>query len=100
MIPRVLLVLLAVALLSDPAAAHTLGGPDLGWTRMAFTVFDEAMGVAMWAIVIGIVALGVALLSGLQVTPVINMCVAGGILTLGGAAISVVLGAELPVVVP
>jgi hypothetical protein len=94
------LVLLLIAgailvVLSDAASAQDLGGPEIGWTRLADDVMFSANRLATIVPVIGLVLLGAAIIFGFHTSPILQLITAGAILLLGPAAFSLIMGAEL-----
>jgi type IV secretory pathway VirB2 component (pilin) len=93
------LLLIAVAVLvvlSDAASAQDLGGPEVGWTRLAEDVMFSADRLATIVPVIGLVLLGAAIIFGFHMSPILQLITAAAILLLGPAAFSLIMGAELP----
>jgi hypothetical protein len=92
------LLLIAGAILvvpSDAASAQDLGGPEIGWTRLADAVTFSADRLATIVPVIGVVLVGAAIIFGFQMSPILQLVAAGAILLLGPAAFSLIMGAEL-----
>ncbi|WGF91088.1 hypothetical protein [Marinivivus vitaminiproducens] len=92
-----LVILLIVVLAAVPADARTLSGPEVGWTRLADRVLVSGSRLALVLPVIGLMLVGAAIAAGFALPPAIDLMIAGALATLGGAAISTALGAELPV---
>lgn len=87
--------IVALLLAADPAFAATLGGPAVAWTDLADQVLEEAAAFAIPAAGIGVVALGIGLVTNVSIERIAQFLVAGAILAGGAVFASDILGAEL-----
>lgn len=97
--PSPLLVLLvaafSLAVLAEPAWAMAVTGPEVGWTRLADRALGSAAQLGLVVPVIGVALVGAAIVFSISLPPILDLIVAGAIVTLGVAAFSSVMGAEL-----
>jgi len=95
-IPLVWLAIAIVIACSGTAEAATLSGPEVGWTRLADRVLLSADALGGIVPVIGLMLLGAAIIFSFQLPPIVDLLIAGAIVTLGSSVFNAVLGAEQP----